>query len=181
MPMAPLPTTSTTSPVFCPNQMIPKARLHADIVLFHDFCSDLAKIVPAIVVSVDYRLAPEHRLPATYDDAGEALHWIKITQEEWVRDYADLSNCYLMGSSAGSNIAYHVGLQVAGVVHELEPLKIKGLVLNYPLFGGIQRSALESRLINDPILPPIVSDVMWDLSLPIGVDLGFHSFRELGI
>ncbi|XVE95610.1 hypothetical protein REPUB_Repub02eG0113300 [Reevesia pubescens] len=86
-----------------------------------------------------------------------------------------------MDSSAGSNIAYHVGLRAAGVVHELEPLKIKGLVLNYLFFGGIQRSELESRLMNDPILPPIVSDVMWDLSLPIGINLGFHSFRELGI
>ncbi|XVF36881.1 hypothetical protein REPUB_Repub19eG0096900 [Reevesia pubescens] len=144
--------------------------MSADMVLFHDFCSDLAKTVPAVVVSVDYRLAPEHRLPAAYDDGVEALHWIKTTQEEWVRDYADLSNCYLMGSSAGGNIAYHVGLRAAGVVHELEPLKIKGLVLNYPFFGGTQRSASESRLMNDPILPPIVCDMMWDLSLPIGVD-----------
>ncbi|XVF09741.1 hypothetical protein REPUB_Repub07fG0121700 [Reevesia pubescens] len=144
--------------------------LSADMVIFHDSCSDLAKTVPAVVVSVDYRLAPEHRLPAAYDDGMEALHWIKTTQEEWLRDYADLSNCYLMGSSAGGNISYHVGLRASGVVHELEPLKIKGLVLHQPFFGGAQRSASELRLMNDPVLPPIVSDVMWDLSLPIGVD-----------
>ena len=145
--------------------------LSADMVIFHDSCSDLAKTVPAVVISVDYRLAPEHRLPAAYDDGVEALHWIKTTQEQWLRNYADLSNCFLMGSSAGGNIAYHVGLRAAGVVHELEPLKIKGLILHHPFFGGSQRSASELRLMNDPVLPPIVSDLMWDLSLPInGID-----------
>lgn len=138
--------------------------------LFHNSCCDLANTVPAIVVSVEYRLAPEHRLPAAYEDGGEALHWIKTTQEVWLTEYADLSNCFLMGSSAGGNIAYHVGLRVVGVVEELESLKIKGMVLHQPYFGGTQRTALEMRLMNDPVLPPIVSDVMWDLALPIGVD-----------
>ncbi|XP_007038525.2 PREDICTED: uncharacterized protein LOC18605456 [Theobroma cacao] len=144
--------------------------LSADMGICHDFCSNMSKAIPAIVVSVDYRLAPENRLPAAYDDGLEALHWIKTTGDEWLREYADLSNCFLMGSSAGGNIAYHVGLRAAEVVHELEPLKIKGLVLHQPFFGGTQRIASELRLMNDPVLPPIVSDVMWDLSLPIGVD-----------
>ncbi|XP_021297923.1 probable carboxylesterase 120 [Herrania umbratica] len=144
--------------------------LSADVGILHDYCSNMAKAIPAVVVSVDYRLAPENRLPAAYDDGLEALHWIKITRDEWLREYADLSNCFLMGSSAGGNIAYHVGLRAADVIDALEPLKIKGLVLHQPFFGGTQRIASELRLMNDPVLPPIVSDVMWDLSLPIGVD-----------
>ncbi|OMO97971.1 Alpha/beta hydrolase-3 [Corchorus olitorius] len=144
--------------------------LSADMDVFHNYCSNLAHTIPAVVVSVDYRLAPEHRLPAAYDECVEALHWIKTSQDEWLRNYADFSQCFLMGSSAGGNIAYHVGLRAAGLVRELEPLKIKGLVLHQPFFGGVQRSGSELRLINDPVLPPIVSDVMWDLSLPKGVD-----------
>ncbi|KAI9078197.1 hypothetical protein K1719_039811 [Acacia pycnantha] len=69
--------------------------------MFHDFCVNMADAVQAIVVSLEYRLAPEHRLPAAYDDAMQALHWIKTNQDDWLKEYADYSSCYLMGSSAG--------------------------------------------------------------------------------
>lgn len=138
--------------------------------LCHDFCVNMAIELRVIIASVDYRLAPEHRLPAAYDDAVEALHWIKTAQDDWLRKYADFSSCFLMGSSAGGNIAYHAGLRAAKEVGHLEPLNIRGLILQQPFFGGIQRSGSELRLINDPFLPPCVSDLMWELSLPIGVD-----------
>jgi acetyl esterase/lipase len=137
---------------------------------FHDFCVNMAIELRVIIASVEYRLAPEHRLPAAYDDAVEALHWIRTAQDDWLRKYADFSSCFLMGSSAGGNIAYHAGLRAADEVGHLEPLKIRGLILQQPFFGGIQRTGSELRLVNDPALPPSVSDLMWELSLPIGVD-----------
>jgi acetyl esterase/lipase len=127
----------------------------------------MAKDLNVIIVSVEYRLAPEHRLPAAYDDAVEALHWIKTTQDDWLREYADLSNTFIMGISAGGNIAYHAGLRVAVEVDKLEPLVIKGLILQHPFFGGSQRTESELRLVNDKILPQSVSDALWELSLPI--------------
>ncbi|XP_073035029.1 carboxylesterase 1 [Primulina eburnea] len=136
----------------------------------HEFCSDLACYTPVIVVSVEYRLAPEHRLPAAYDDGIEALHWIKTTNDEWLTEFADFSRCFLMGGSAGGNIAYHVGLRAASSGGDLWPLKIQGLVLQQPFFGGVERTASEVRLTNDKILPCGVSDVMWELALPLGVD-----------
>ncbi|GLJ50076.1 hypothetical protein SUGI_1065090 [Cryptomeria japonica] len=40
----------------------------------------LAATIGAIVVSVNYRLAPEFRLPAAYDDSMEVLHWLRSSR-----------------------------------------------------------------------------------------------------
>ncbi|PON88063.1 Alpha/beta hydrolase fold [Trema orientale] len=138
--------------------------------LNHDFCSQMAAELSAVVVSVDYRLAPEHRLPAAYEDAVEALDWIKSTDEIWLRGFADVSKCFLMGTSAGGNIAYHAGLRASAAVDDLAPLRIRGLILHHPFFGGVRRTDSEVRLVNDPGLPLSGTDLMWELALPIGFD-----------
>lgn len=40
------------------------------------FCRRMAKLCDAIVIAVGYRLAPEHRYPAAFDDGFEALNWL---------------------------------------------------------------------------------------------------------
>ncbi|XP_028768544.1 carboxylesterase 1-like [Neltuma alba] len=142
----------------------------ANSTYFHDFCVYLVQSTQTVVVSVNYRLAPEHRLPAAYDDALEALHWIRTSDDQWLTRFADHSNCYLMGESAGGNIAYNAGLRAAEEVDRLEPLKIKGLILVQPFFGGVKRTSSEQRLENDTNLPLPATDLMWELSLPQGAD-----------
>jgi len=46
-------------------------------IVYHGLCSNLASHVQAIVISVEHRLAPEHRLPTASGDAMEATHIIK--------------------------------------------------------------------------------------------------------
>ncbi|KAL4604296.1 hypothetical protein ACB092_10G183200 [Castanea dentata] len=101
-----------------------------------------------------------HRFPTAYDDAVEKVHLIKNNQDEWLTKYADFSNTFIMGNSAGGNVAYHARLRII----------IEGLILHQPFFGGTQRTESELRLVNDPVLPLFVNDLMWELSLPIGVD-----------
>ncbi|KAJ9164116.1 hypothetical protein P3X46_023730 [Hevea brasiliensis] len=138
--------------------------------MVHDFCLTMSEQLDAIVISVDYRLAPENRLPAAYEDAIEALHFISNSEEDWLRKFTDLSSCFLMGTSAGGNIAYQAGLRACEQVHKLEPLKIKGLILHHPYFGGLERTASELKMVKDPILPLPGNDLMWELSLPVGAD-----------
>lgn len=145
--------------------------------LFNDLHTELTIEIPAVIISVDYRLAPEHRLPAAYNDCLEALYVIKDSNDEWLEKYADLSKCFLMGTSAGGNIAYHGGLHAAARVDDLKPLEIKGLILHHPFFGGTKRTNAELRMANDKVIPLCATDFMWELSLPIGADRD-HEFSN---
>ncbi|CAL5404924.1 unnamed protein product [Camellia sinensis] len=75
--------------------------LSAASTINHDFYVKVAAELSVVIVSVEYRLAPEHRLPAAYDDAVETLQWLKTTQERWLTQFCDFSCCFLMGTSAG--------------------------------------------------------------------------------
>lgn len=148
-------------------------------IIFHTFCNDIAAQFPAIVVSVEYRHAPENPLPAAYDDALNAVFWARDQalriggrRHPWL-EYADFSHVLLVGSGAGGNIAYHTALRATDF--DLKPLQIKGLLLNQPYFGGEKRTGSEIRLKDDPFVALYVNDVLWTLILtpPVNRD---HEF-----
>lgn len=132
----------------------------------------MASEFPAVVASVEYRLAPEHRLPAAYEDAADALAWARTQRDPWMEELVDLSRTFLMGSSAGGNIVYHAALR------DLDD-SIRGLVINQPYFGGVERTESELRLVNDKIVPLHANDVMWSLALPEGVGRDHEYFNPL--
>ncbi|KAL2334559.1 hypothetical protein Fmac_015772 [Flemingia macrophylla] len=146
--------------------------------MFDDFCLATSAALPAVIASVEYRLAPEHRLPAAYEDAAEALTFIRNSDDEWLTKHADIGNCYLMGNSAGGTIAYFAGLRAAERALDLEPLKIRGLILRQPFFGGTHRTESEVRLEFHDFLPLCVSDLLWELALPVGADRD-HEYANL--
>lgn len=141
--------------------------------MIHEQCSRFASEVPSIIVSLEYRLAPEHRLPAQYEDTIDALLWVKQQAldskgEQWLRDYGDFSRCYLYGASNGANMVFHTAIRTLDM--ELKPLTIIGLVMNQPMFGGNQRTESELKYATDQLLPLPVADLLWELALPPGTD-----------
>jgi acetyl esterase/lipase len=62
----------------------------------------LAKGVQAVVVSVNYRLAPENKFPAAWDDALAAYRWAASTIGRWRGDPRQLA---LAGEGAGGTLA----------------------------------------------------------------------------
>ena len=74
----------------------------------HDvLCRELANGSGASVISVDYRLAPEHRYPAAVDDAYAAYIWISAHAKDLQIDVTRLA---VGGDSAGGNLAAVVAL-----------------------------------------------------------------------
>lgn len=67
----------------------------------------LAKQANAIVVSADYRMAPENKFPAAHDDAVAAYKWVLKSAPEWG---GDAKRVALVGESAGGNLAINVAI-----------------------------------------------------------------------
>jgi len=70
-------------------------------------CRFLAAAVPATVLSVGYRLAPEHPFPAAFEDACAAFRWAAIDNQRLGIDPARIA---VAGDSAGGNLAAAVSL-----------------------------------------------------------------------
>jgi acetyl esterase len=78
------------------------------IATYDSLCRGLARGSGAIVVSVDYLLAPEHPFPAGLEDAHLALWWVTRNAEELG---ADVRRIAVGGDSAGGNLATVVALR----------------------------------------------------------------------
>ncbi len=91
----------------------------------HDLtCRTLAERCDAVVVSVDYRLAPEHPFPAGVEDAVAATHWAA----DHLADLGGDDRLGVAGDSAGGNLA-----AVAAQVLRDEGRGLAGQLLVYPV------------------------------------------------
>ena len=72
-----------------------------DIGVYNSLCTEICHQLDLPVVSVDYRLAPEHPFPAAPDDCEAAARWIASSPAELGRTFTGL---VITGDSAGGNL-----------------------------------------------------------------------------
>ncbi|XP_003574617.1 probable carboxylesterase 2 [Brachypodium distachyon] len=109
----------------------------------HAFLNRLCARARVLAVSVEYRLAPEHPVPACYDDAWAALRWAASAADPWIRDHGDRDRVFVVGYSAGGNIAHNVALRAAG---SDRPVRIGGLGLVHPYFLSGEKGLAEGEM-----------------------------------
>ena len=96
--------------------------------MYDPLCTHLAAELDALVVSVDYRMAPEHRAPVAAHDAIDVTRWL---HEEPQRG-ADPTRIALCGDSAGGNLSAVVAQQLRDLrTDDGEPV-IRHQALIYP-------------------------------------------------
>ncbi|XP_058078537.1 probable carboxylesterase 6 [Magnolia sinica] len=140
--------------------------------MYHQFYTKLVKSARAICVSVEFRLAPEHKLPIAIDDCYKALLWLRSLaraemSEPWLEDRAaDFSRVFLIGDSTGGNLVHHVAARAAS--EEWSPLRVAGGVLIHPGFVRAERSKSELELKPDPFLTLEMVDKLLGMALPPG-------------
>ena len=105
----------------------------------HDVvCRKLADEGQLIVISVDYRLAPEHKFPAAVDDAIAATKWIADNAKQLG---IDASRLMVGGDSAGGNLAAVVAI----AARDGNGPEIAGQVLIYPATDFAHDASLAPR------------------------------------
>ncbi|KDP31593.1 hypothetical protein JCGZ_14818 [Jatropha curcas] len=133
---------------------------------YDDFCYRLARELSAIIISVNYRLLPEHRYPCQFDDALDALKFIDNSRIEGFSSQANLKQCFMAGDSAGSNIVHNVILKASKC--EFSNIKIIGNISIQPFFGGEERTESELRLTKALFVSTARTDWIWRSFLPDG-------------
>ena len=163
---------------------------------YDGFCRAFAERTGCLVVSVDYRLAPEHPFPAAVDDCVQAFRWVRANAGELNVDREQIA---VAGDSAGANLATVVCQQQ--IVAD-EPTPARQLLLypkvdqqgDYPcrkLFGHgffltddmicwFSQCYLKEADKSDPRASPIVFDRLGEMPPAMIVTAGFDPLRDEG-
>ncbi|XVF45165.1 hypothetical protein PTKIN_Ptkin02bG0183200 [Pterospermum kingtungense] len=131
---------------------------------YHNYLTSLVNQANVIAVSIQYRKAPEYLLPIAYDDAWTAIKWVakhanrnRDGPEPWLNNHADFDRVFLVGDSAGANLAHNMTMRAG---HDGLGVKIVGMVLMNPYFRNNESDELvdfifpSSSGCNDPRLNP---------------------------
>ena len=174
------------------------AMVVGDLETHDDLCRHICREGGLHVLSVDYRLAPEHKAPASVDDAFAAYTWALDHAAELG---ADRGRVAVGGDSAGGNLAALVSMRARDEGVQLPAVQ----VLFYPvtdwgaqtrsrtlfgdgffLTGGDMQYGLDKYLdeasveASDPRVSPLLADDLAGLPPALVLTAGFDPLRDEG-
>ena len=122
----------------------------ADIDVYDSSPRALAKATGAIIVSIEYRHAPEAKFPAAHDDANAAYQWVLANAAKWGGDPKKIA---IVGESAGGNMA----VDVAIAARDKGWAKPLAVVAVYPVANtspdtGSKKTFVKAKPLNTPML-----------------------------
>lgn len=166
---------------------------------YEGFCSHMAKETDAVVISVDYRLAPEHAFPAGLEDALAAFRWALGKSEEL---NINPERVAVAGDSAGATLAAVVSQRQ---IEDDEPRPVYQLLIypktdstkeydSYEVLGDgfmLSREMLQwfgdcyvpdpnGLDATDPRLSPLYFDELEKMPATTVVTAGFDPLRDEG-
>ncbi|MBL8046337.1 MAG: alpha/beta hydrolase [Anaerolineales bacterium] len=106
-------------------------------------CIELVRALGLVIVSVDYRVAPEHPFPTPLEDCYTALKWVA---EQAVELNVDAARLAIGGESAGGGLA----ASLAHLAHDRGEVKPIFQLLVYPMLDD--RSAARADFAHDDFL-----------------------------
>jgi acetyl esterase len=131
--------------------------------LYDADCRRIAAEVGAVVVSVDYRLAPEHPFPAPLEDCYAALVWVA---EHAAELGVDPDRIAIGGESAGGGLAAGVALLARDRGGPRLSLQFLGIP---ELDDRLETESMRSLGVDCPITTIANGEISWDSYLGVGV------------
>ncbi|BFI42209.1 protein MpGID1L4 [Marchantia polymorpha subsp. ruderalis] len=165
--------------------------------LIHDYCESVCRSTDSLLVSVNYRKAPDYRIPTQYEDAFTALNFLR-SQARLQRELEEIGSSAAdsrpealqlnlggdakssepwLRSHADFDRCYYMGdsaggnlvhhLSVRALSEDLRPLRVRGQILVQPGFGGATRTPSELYWAFESSLSLRAIDLFWKLALPV--------------
>jgi acetyl esterase/lipase len=123
---------------------------------YHRYLNSIVSKAGFLAVSVNYRLAPEHPIPAAYEDSWTALTWAASRDDPWLSEHGDAGRIFLAGDSGGANIVHNMAI-MAGSREGMPPgALLVGAIILHPMFAGkepVDGEATFSREIIEKLWP----------------------------
>jgi acetyl esterase len=169
-PNGPIPSRLYVPPLPAPGAEAPLLVYYhgggwviGDLDMYDDLCRLIAAAAGCLVLSVDYRLAPEHPFPQPLEDAFASFEWTAANAESLG---ADPKRIAVGGDSAGANMATvvcHMAAEGGGARPAMQ-------LLFYPVTDSIEDTRSRELFSEGFILTKADMDKFEAAYLPPGVD-----------